>query len=231
MTDPHHAQPVTQAGVPLTSARLAVILLHGRGADAADILAVGETIGGDDIAWLAPDAHGNAWYPYRFLEHASRNEPWLSSALALVERTVALAAQHVAPHRIVVGGFSQGACLALEYAARCAVANAIQRAAPDASPQTHPVEPVLGGVIAFAGGVIGADAEHRVTEGVLHNVPVFLGVGDEDAHIPVERVRSTASLFEGFGARVDCRVYRGLGHGIVRDEIRAARELLDSIPA
>lgn len=225
MTDLHSAQPVVQAGVPLDRARVAVVLLHGRGANAADILGVGDTIGGDDIAWLAPEAFGNAWYPYRFLEHTSRNEPWLSSALQLVERTVAQAAQHVAPHRIVVGGFSQGACLALEYAARRAVQHATANATANAT-ETPP----LGGVIAFAGGVIGADDEPRVTTGALPDVPVFVGVGDDDAHIPVERVRSTAALFEGFGARVEARVYRGLGHGIVRDEIRAARALLDSIP-
>lgn len=205
--DPHGAQPVLTAGRPLAEARVAVILLHGRGADARDILGLAREFSVPDVAWLAPDAASHHWYPDRFMEPLSANEPWLSSALQFVDRTVAqVLAAGIAPERLVLGGFSQGACLALEYAARHAKR--------------------YGGVIAFAGGLIGPDDTPRDYGGAFDDMPVFLGVGDADAHIPVARTTESAAVFERMGAQVDLRIYPGMPHTIVEDQILAGEAII-----
>ncbi len=205
--DPHAAQPVLTRGPALADARAAVILLHGRGADARDILPLAPEIDVPHVAWLAPDAAGNAWYPERFTQPLARNEPWLTSALAFVDRTVeqVIAAGIPAKH-LVLAGFSQGACLALEYAAR--------HARP------------YGGVVAFAGGLIGPDDTPRDYAGAFDGMPVFIGVGDQDQHIPVARCAESAEVFTRLGADVDLRVYPGLPHTLVDDQIRAARAIV-----
>ncbi len=211
-TDPHADQPVLTRGVALADAHAAVILLHGRGADAADILPLANEFDVANVAYLAPDAAQNAWYPDRFMEPMAKNEPWLSSALAFLDRVVAdVANAGIPPERLVIGGFSQGACLALEYAARHAKR--------------------YGGVIAFAGGLIGPDSTPREYAGSFDGTPVFIGVGDQDEHIPVARSELSAEVYTRMGAEVDLQVYAGLPHTIIADQIKAGRDIIERAAA
>ncbi len=210
--DPHAGQPVLARGVALTDAHAAVILVHGRGADATDILPLADEFEVANVAYLAPDAAQNAWYPDRFMEPMTKNEPWLSSALAFLDRVVSDVVKAGIPHeRLVIGGFSQGACLALEYAARHATR--------------------YGGVIAFAGGLIGPDETPRDYAGSFDGTPVFIGVGDQDHHIPVVRSQLSAEVYTRMGAEVDLRVYAGLPHTIIEDQIKAGRAIIERAAA
>jgi predicted esterase len=206
-TDPHAGQPIRHLGPQPGDARLTAILIHGRGASAGDILSLAQEFGTTDIAYLAPEAAGHSWYPYSFLTPMAKNEPGLSSALGvLATLTSALQGQRIPPERIVMMGFSQGACLTLEFAAR----NAKHYAA----------------IIGLSGGLIGPPGTPRNYTGTLAQTPVFLGCSDIDPHIPVERVRESAEVFRGLGASVDERIYRGMGHTVNADEIEAVRKLL-----
>jgi predicted esterase len=205
--DPHACAPVLAAGTPLAEARAAVILAHGRGADARDMLGLAQHFAVPGVAYLAPDATMQHWYPARFMEPLAHNAPWLSSALACVGRAVqAVGAAGIPAERLVLGGFSQGACLALEYAARHATR--------------------YGGLVALAGGLIGPDGTPRDYAGSFDGTPAFIGVGDVDAHIPVARARHSADVLERMGAAVDLRVYPGLPHTVVPDQVEAARALI-----
>jgi phospholipase/carboxylesterase len=209
-SDPHAAQPVVTLGPALSDAHAAVIILHGRGADANDILPLAHEIDVAHVAWLAPDAADNAWYPDRFMEPIARNEPWLTSALTFVHRTVAqVVAAGIPADRIVLAGFSQGACLALEYAAR------------------HPRR--YGGLVGLSGGLIGAENELGPYSGSLEGTPVFLGCSDVDPHIPAERVRFTAGALRDQGAEVTMRFYPGMGHMVNQDELDAVRSMLEQL--
>jgi len=205
--DPHAGGPLLTAGRPTAEARGALILIHGRGATAESILDLAEYLRHPALAYLAPQAAGNTWYPYSFLEPAARNEPYLSSALARVGAVVAeVEAAGIPAERIFLSGFSQGACLASEYVAR----NARR----------------YGGLIAFSGGLIGPAGTPRDYAGSLDGTPVFLGCSDVDPHIPLGRVEETAAVLARLGARVDKRIYPRLGHTINQDEIDAAAALL-----
>jgi len=209
-SDPHRGQPVLQAGAGLAAARVAMIMVHGRGADAADILSLAEIFARDDIIYLAPQAAGSTWYPYRFFEPVVRNEPYLSSALRVIDGLVGwLGERNMPAEKVVIIGFSQGACLALEFAAR--------------EPRRY------GGVIGFSGGLIGANVAPGVYTGFLNATPVLLGCGDTDPHIPLARVRETAEVMRGLGAQVTERIYPGLGHTINEDEIAHALAVLNTI--
>ncbi len=214
--DPHGRQPVLTAGVPLEDANGVVILLHGRGSPAANIIRLSIPLAPDpeseqQIAWLAPQSDGNTWYPYRFLVPVEQNEPWLGSALAKIDGIVARAIDvGISPAQIAVVGFSQGACLALEYVAR----------------GSRPVAAVAG----FAGGLIGDPGAPRLPIADLTGTSVFVGVGDADDHIPSELAAETARLMADAGANVDFRVYPGVGHAILDDEIEAARDLIAGLP-
>jgi len=197
----HHAGPEP------TAARLTMVLVHGRGASAADILGVAPELGVDDVAFVAPDAPGRTWYPYSFLAPLQQNEPYLSAALQTVHAIVAdLQRQGIARDRIGLLGFSQGACLSLEYVARHATRYAA--------------------VIGFSGGLIGPPGTPRTYSGSLNGTPVFLGCSDVDPHIPLERVHETRDVLAALGAAVDERIYPGMGHTINRDEIEAAKRML-----
>ena len=170
-------------------------MLHGRGADARDILGLAQAMTVPDVAWLAPDAAMHHWYPDRFMQPLANNQPWLDSALGFVDRVVAqVLAAGVPRDRLVLAGFSQGACLALEYAARHA-----RR---------------YGGLVAFAGGLIGPDGTPRDYAGSFDGTPVFIGVGDQDAHIPVTRSRHSAEVVHRHGCpRGPARVPGAAAHG------------------
>ena len=206
----HQGQPVLQTGAALDEARGTMILLHGRGADAHDILSVAAELRVPDFAYLAPNAAGNEWYPNRFIAPIESNEPWLSSALERVGEVVdIITAAGIPAEKIVLLGFSQGACLALEYAARNA-----QR---------------YGGVAGLSGGLIGPKGMTFAYPGSLAETPVLLGCSDVDFHIPVERVHESAEVLSKLGGVVDKRIYPGMGHTINMDEIEAVRAMLASI--
>lgn len=206
----HQGQPAAAAGQALAQAQAALILLHGRGANAPGILLLAEELYHPAYAYLAPQAAGNSWYPYTFLAPLEQNEPWLSSALARVDEVMAqVEGAGIPAERIVLGGFSQGACLASEFMARHA-----RR---------------YGGLLAFSGGLIGPPGTPRAYTGDLEGTPVFLGCSDVDAHIPKVRVEETASVLQGMGAQVALRLYPGMGHTINADEIAQARTLLRGV--
>ena len=198
---------VLHAGAPLDNATAAVILVHGRGATAESILGLARMLDVDDdarVAWLAPQAPNNTWYPLPFMESLEANEPHRSNALATIDNLIAQVVEAGVPsERIGVIGFSQGACLSLEHAL---VGN--HRAA------------FVG---ALSGGVMGPDDEPKVAESSRQGLRVFIGCGDRDGHIPIERAERSAKLFEGAGATVDYRRYDGMDHTIDDDEIVALR--------
>lgn len=208
-TDPHAGQPVLARGAPLAQARAAMVLLHGRGASAGDILTIADELEAPDVAFLAPQAAGYTWYPNRFIEPVARNEPWLSSALGLVGGLMARVAEAGIPaERTLVLGFSQGACLTLEYVAR--------------NPRRY------GGVAGLSGALIENGDAPRSYEGSLAGTPVFLGCSDVDPHIPEGRVERSAALLRDLEADVTVRLYPGLGHTVNRDELDAVQALLDA---
>jgi predicted esterase len=211
LTHVHEGQPLLHAGAPVESARLVMLLVHGRGATADGILGLAGEFPFPDIAYLAPQAAGRSWYPLSFLAPMPDNEPGLSSALQRIGDLVAqLGGQGIAPDRIVIGGFSQGACLSLEFAAR------------------HPQR--YAGIVAFSGGLIGPPGTPRDYPGTFTGTPVFLGCSDIDAHVPVARVHESADVFRRMGADVDARIYPGMGHTINEDEIAAVSRLLAPPP-
>ena len=204
--DPHAGQPILHGGAALGDARLAAILIHGRGASAENILSLAQELSAGDVAYLAPQAAGNTWYPYSFLAPMAQNEPGLSSALGVIAAILAsLEAQGIPANRVVLMGFSQGACLTSEFAARHARRYA--------------------GVAALSGGLIGPPGTARDYAATFDGTPVFMGCSDVDPHIPLERVRESADVFRRMGAAVDERIYRGMGHTVSRDEIDAVNEI------
>jgi phospholipase/carboxylesterase len=215
--DPHAGQGVVTAGATLATAPYVMLLVHGRGGSAEGMLPIARAAGASEGAILAPRAAGGSWYPSRFLAPTAENEPWLSSALAAIDASVQAARSAGVPsERIILCGFSQGACLMLEYAARSARTATVR----------------FGGVAAFAGGLIGADDEQvRAYAGSLAGTPVLLSVGDADEHIPVTRVQQAAELFTALDAAVDTRVYPRVGHSIVGDQLDALRAMLDGVRA
>ena len=211
-TGPHAGQPVVSAGRPPAEATAAVILVHGRGATAEDILTLVPELDRPDLAYLAPQAAGNSWYPYGFMAPLEQNEPGLSSALAVLgELLAALASAGIGPERTMLLGFSQGACLALELAARAA-----RR---------------YGAVVGLSGGLIGPAGTPREYAGSLDGTPVLVGCSDRDPHIPLPRVRETARVMAALGGRVSEQIYPAMGHTINADEIERVRQLLDRLAA
>jgi len=204
---------LVRAGRPLHEAEAAVVMVHGRGATAESILTLAEEVGQpevDTLAYVAPQAPGLTWYPFSFMAPTEQNEPHLSAALRTLEEVLAeLQTAGVPPDRTVLLGFSQGACLSLEFAARHA-----QR---------------FAGVVALSGGLIGPPGTPRDYEGSFDGTPVFLGCSDRDPHIPEERVHESAEVFRKMGARVTERIYPGLGHTVNQDELSWVADLLGSL--
>lgn len=207
-SDPHAGMPVLTAGAPLSSARAAVIAIHGRGATPDDILQLQPAFGIADVAWLAPEAAGRSWYPYRFIAETAMNQPFLDSALGRIQALVDQIVVAGLPHEsIVLLGFSQGACLSSEFAAR------------------HPRR--WGGVVALSGGLIGPPGTKWETPGSLDRTPILVGCSDVDEHIPLARVEETARVLEQMGGDVTLRIYPGLGHTVVPDEIEIGRRIIE----
>ncbi|HEV8073069.1 MAG TPA: dienelactone hydrolase family protein [Opitutaceae bacterium] len=190
----HDTKGTARFGSPLSQARGAVILVHGRGSSPHDIAGLADVIPGAGLAFLAPAATGGTWYPQRFLALLERNEPWLSSALNVIDQLVTeVLAAGIAAERIGLAGFSQGACLALEYAAR--------------HPRRH------GFVAGLSGALIGPPDTPR-TSGDLHGTPVLLGCAELDAHIPVDYVERSAEIFSRLNADVTKQIFPGAAHTV-----------------
>jgi phospholipase/carboxylesterase len=201
---------VIRAGAPLGAARAAMILVHGRGASAEGMLGLADAFGADDIAYVAPRARSGSWYPYSFMAPIAQNEPHLSSALKTISDVVEdLERQGMPAEKIVIAGFSQGACLALEFAAR----NARR----------------FGGVVALSGGLIGPEGMPRDYAGSLADTPVFLGCSDVDFHIPLTRVNESTEVLSKLGGKVTEIIYPGMGHTIVKDEVEHVKTILKNL--
>lgn len=206
--DPHAAGAVLQAGAPIEKADLAVVLLHGRGGSGEDILELGSAFDLPNAVYLAPQAAGHTWYPLSFLAPRKANEPYLSSALAKVESIVrSVERAGVGRERVVVAGFSQGACLATEFVA------------------SHPAR--YGGLIAFTGGLIGPPGSlQSPPTGELAGTPALLSSGDPDPHVPWARVEESAAILSLMGATVTTKRYPGRPHTVTQEELELARKFL-----
>lgn len=207
----HHGQPILTAGEPLDRAQAAMILLHRRGSTATEILKLATEFRHPGFAFLAPQAAENTWYPNRFLAPIESNEPWLTSALgtvaALLER---IHEAGISPERTVLLGFSQGACLALEYTAR--------------NPRRY------GSVVGLSGALIGHEMTSRETRGnPLAGTPVFVGCSDIDFHIPKDRVIHAAEVLKAMGGNVTLRLYMNMDHSVNSDEIETVRDMMAAL--
>ncbi|MFC7175785.1 alpha/beta hydrolase [Halosegnis marinus] len=193
-----HENTPARAGADPSEANAAVVMTHGRGATARSILAMHREFPRDDVAYAAPQATNNTWYPHSFLEPVEKNEPGRTGGLDAIDRIVeGFVDDGIERENVLLMGFSQGACLTSEYAA------------------TRPER--YGGVAALSGGVIGDEVGEY--EGDMAGTEVFLGCSDVDPHIPVERVHDTRDVFESLGADVEERIYEGMGHGVNEDEL------------
>jgi predicted esterase len=207
---PHQGRPVLAAGASLDQAQAAMILIHGRGATAESILDLAAAVNRTGFAYLAPQAAGNTWYPNSFLAPIAGNEPGLSSGLAVIDDLLAHVAEAgLPPERTILLGFSQGACLTLEYVARH-----VRR---------------YGGVAGLSGGLIGPDGTPRDYAGSLAGTPIFLGCSDVDFHIPRERVEESAVVLRRLGGDVTMRLYPNMGHTVNADELAAVRALMTGV--
>jgi predicted esterase len=210
---PHDDQPVLLAGAPPDHASTGMVMVHGRGATAEDILALADVLPREGMLYAAPRAAGQTWYPNRFLAPLESNEPWLSSALDVLDDLIGhVVRAGVSLDRTVLLGFSQGACLALEYAVR------------------HPRR--YGGIVGLSGGLIGPPGTAWFHDGgTLDDTPVFLGCSDVDPHIPAARVTETADVLRRMRASVEAVLYPGMGHTVSADEIGRVRVLLSRLPS
>ena len=190
-------------GVPLNDAKKALIMIHGRGASAHDILSISKHLNVNDFALVAPQAESRTWYPYCFLAPINENEPSFSKSLEAIHNVVVAIQQNgIEKENIYFLGFSQGACLALEFTAR----NAAK----------------YGGVVAFTGGLIGDKVYENHYEGNFENTPIFIGTSDPDPHVPVSRVQESSAIIGRMGADVLTKIWPGMGHTITMEEIRLA---------
>jgi phospholipase/carboxylesterase len=202
-----HTKNIITSGKELTRDSKVLIMLHGRGGSAEDILSLTSYLDVKDFTLLAPQATNNTWYPYSFLVPPSQNEPWLSSALNLLKELLdELNAKEIPSQNIFFLGFSQGACLTLEFVTR----NANK----------------YGGVVAFTGGLIGDKIYNENYKGDFQNTPIFIGTGNPDPHVPVERVYATSNILKDMNADVTEKAYNNMGHTINQDEIEQANKVV-----
>lgn len=202
-----HTKKVVTGGKPLKDATKVLIMIHGRGGNANDILSLAQYLNTTDFALIAPQATDNTWYPYSFIAPVSENEPWLSSALSVLKEILdEIIAKEISAENVYLLGFSQGACLTLEFVARNA-----QK---------------FGGVVAFTGGLIGDKIYTQNYKGDFKGTPVFIGTSNPDPHVPVQRVRETTGILKSMHADITEKIYNGMGHTISEDEIQMANKLV-----
>jgi phospholipase/carboxylesterase len=195
------------AGTQLANAKGALVLLHGRGGTAQNIISLANELNLTDIAIIAPQATNNSWYPYSFMSPVAENQPALGSALSVIDNVVAdIKETGISPANIYFAGFSQGACLTLEYIAR----NAQQ----------------YGGAIAFTGGLIGRELKIANYKGDFAGTPILLSTGNPDPHVPLTRVEESATILKDLGANVTLKVFEGRPHTIIQQEIDLASQLV-----
>ena len=207
---PHDGEPLVAAGTPLGKSPAVMIMVHGRNAAPRNILDLAPRFERPDFTYLAPAAAGGTWYPFSFMVEKAKNEPGLSSGLWLLEHLVEeVVRQGIRSDRVVLLGFSQGACLTGEFAVRHAVR--------------------YGGVILYSGGLIGSPGTTWEYPGSFNGTPVFLGCSDVDAHVPQPRVDESAAVFARMGASVTERIYSGMGHLVNEDEIAFTRALMNEV--
>ncbi len=199
-----HSYQVIQQGQPIDKASKALILLHGRGSTASDILKLADQFCNNQFYIAAPQATHQTWYPYSFLAAEKTNEPWLSSAVQVVKRLIDEISKQISKDQIYLIGFSQGACLALETAARYATK--------------------YGAIVAFSGGLIGSTIDERKYQGNFEDTKIFIGNSDKDPHVPLIRCQQSEELLENMGADVTLKVYKDMAHTINRDEIEWVRK-------
>jgi phospholipase/carboxylesterase len=208
--NPHQGQPVRLSGAPLDRAHAALLMLHGRGARAEDILSLTPQLDLSGFAYLAPQAAGDTWYPNRFSAPLASNQPWLSSALDFVGAVLArIIAAGIPPERTLLLGFSQGACLVLEFAARHA-----RR---------------YGGLVGLSGALIGPAGAPREDAGSLAGTPVFLGCSDVDIHVPKERVQQAAEVLQRLGGQVTLQLYPNMDHSVNPAELDFVRRMMQAV--
>jgi phospholipase/carboxylesterase len=204
-----HTKNIISAGKPVNEAKKALVMVHGRGGSAEDILSLSSYLDVKEYALFAPQATGNTWYPYSFMANPAQNEPYLSAALALLKETVEdIIAAGIAKENIYFLGFSQGACLTLEFITR----NAAR----------------YGGAVAFTGGLLGDKLYPENYSGDFKGTPVFIGTSNPDPHVPVERVQASEKILQEKNAAVTVKIYPGMGHTISQDEITLANKLVFS---
>ena len=207
---PHEGQPLLTVGEPLASAEAAMILIHGRGASAESILTLVSRLDGPGFAFLAPQAAESTWYPHSFLAPIPQNEPGISSGLYVISQIMAdLDSKGILSEKIMLLGFSQGACLTLEFAAR--------------NPKRY------GGIVGLSGGLIGPEGTPRDYGGSLDGTAIFLGCSDVDTHIPKERVHETTTTFKKMGAYVTERLYPNMGHTVNHDEVEFVQRMMEGL--
>jgi predicted esterase len=206
--NPHQGQPILQSGLQIEKAKAAMLMVHGRGASAEDILTLADELEHPDFVYLAPQAYGNTWYPYPFMTPVQQNEPWLSSALGVIAALLEHLTQHGLPlEKVILLGFSQGACLSLEYAAR------------------HTRR--YGGLVGLSGGLIGSPGTRWDYPALLDGTTVFMGCSDPDPHISRERVIESEQVLTRLGGSVTTRLYPNLGHTVNQDELEFVREMME----
>ena len=208
----HEGQPVIMRGRPLEESHAVAIMMHGRGRTTDDILELADRIGNSAFTYLAPTARDNTWYPYGFMEATEKNEPFLTSALAVYDSLIQTVVEKGIPKdHIILLGFSQGACLTAEYAVRHA-----ER---------------YGAIVLFTGGLIGPPGTSWNYPSSFQGTPIFLGTSDVDGFVPLERVQESATIFRHMGAQVVERVYPGMEHIVNDDEIAIARTMMQEVVA
>ncbi|MEX0661403.1 MAG: dienelactone hydrolase family protein [Balneolaceae bacterium] len=209
---PHQKSKIVYAGVDIKDANGAMIMIHGRGATAESIITLADEFDADDLHLVAPQANQFQWYPYSFLAPTERNEPGLSSGLqAIYDIVTELVENGISKEKIILLGFSQGACLATEFVAR------------------HPAK--YGGLAALSGGVIGDEVSTENYSGSLKGTPAFLGCSNIDPHIPKERVDESEKILKNLGAEVTKKIYKGMGHTVNEDEIAEVSRMIQRVNA
>ena len=210
VSDYHSGQTTLMMGPAIEDARAGVILLHGRNASASNMLTLAQELQAPDVVFMAPQARSGAWYPQSFLSPIELNEPWLTSALEAITRTLdELNAGGLALEKVAILGFSQGACLGIEYAAR--------------NPRRY------GGVMVLSGGLIGDQVERERYSGSFEGTPVYFGLSSHDPFIPLKRARESAEVVEALQGVVTFKPFAEPGHSVTAEEIIDIQAMVDSL--